>query len=272
MQKKIVIVLSLVFLIQLTGCASQQLQQQLAAQQQVQQTQAAALAEYQQQITAQQNLLMQLNERQLQTLEMIEGNTSQLIQIAEQKPIVNVVAAPQAMANNSPSPLAEPIKSTPTSPPKMILGRVEWVWIEKLDDFVKARVDTGARSSSIHATDIQYFERDGKNWVRFKMHTHKTTKESKPTEKAEAIVEPTYEVPVLRMVKIRQASASEMERRPVVKLRVRIDQFEDDAEFTLTNRGGMIYPVLLGRSFLKDVMVVDVANSFLHKRDEAEQE
>ena len=272
MQNKIVIVLSLLFLSQLTGCASQQVQQQLAAQQQLQQAQAAALAEYQQQITAQQNLLMQLNDRQLQTLEMIEGNTTQLIQIAEQKPIVNLVAAPQANTDNTPAPLAEPVKSTPTSPPKMTLGRVEWVWIEKLDGFVKARIDTGARSSSIHATDIQYFERDGKNWVRFKMHTHKKTKVSKSTGKAEAIVEPTYEVPVQRMVKIRQASASEMERRPVVKMRVRIDQFEDDAEFSLTNRSGMIYPVLLGRSFLKDVMVVDVANAFLHKRNDEEQE
>ncbi|MDZ7923357.1 MAG: ATP-dependent zinc protease [Marinagarivorans sp.] len=270
MQNKIVIVLSLVFLSQLSGCASQQIQQQLIAQQQVQQTQAVALAEYQQQITAQQNLLMQLNERQLQTLEMIDGNTAQLIQIAEQKPIINLVAQPQA-AVNTPS-VAEPIKSTPTptSPPKMTVGRVEWVWIDKLDDFVKARIDTGARSSSIHATDIQYFERDGKNWVRFKMHTHKAKKGAKSSDKA--VVEPAYEVPVLRMVKIRQASAAEMERRPVVKLRVRIDQFEDDAEFTLTNRSGMIYPVLLGRGFLKDVIVVDVANAFLHKRDEAEQE
>src|SRR5690606_27235503 len=54
-------------------------------------------------------------------------------------------------------------------PNKTVIGRNEWVWLELLQRNLKARIDTGALTSSLNATDSQNFERDGRNWVRFRV-------------------------------------------------------------------------------------------------------
>ena len=161
----------------------------------------------------------------------------------------------------------KPTKVTPTSQPKLTLGRVEWLWLDKLQQYVKARVDTGAASSSIHATNEQTFERDGKKWVRFTIGEHKAKKEAANSVPENA----TIEMPVVRTVRIRQASADGFDRRPVVKLRVRVGQYEDDVEFTLNDRSSMLYPVLLGRTFLRDVAVVDVSRVYMFKPEASKE-
>jgi hypothetical protein len=127
--------------------------------------------------------------------------------------------------------------------------------LELLDRNLKARVDTGALSSSLSATELQPFERDGENCIRFRVPD-----EDHPDGGA------VYETPLVRHVRIRQASAGEMERRPVVKLKVRVGELSDETEFTLTNRQNMLYPVLLGRNFLRDVAIVDVAQKFVQEK------
>lgn len=136
---------------------------------------------------------------------------------------------------------------------RLILGRVEWVLLSEINDMFKARVDTGATTSSVSADNITIFERDGKKWVKFFL-THDGT-DNVPMEAR-----------LVRYAKIRQASADEMDRRPVVKLNIRIGKATESAEFTLTDRSSMTYPILLGREFLKDVALVDVAKKFLHGR------
>lgn len=138
---------------------------------------------------------------------------------------------------------------------KTALGRNEWAWLELLGRNLKARVDTGALSSSLSATELQPFERDGKDWIRFRV----------PDEEHPDGGE-TYETRLVRHVRIRQASVDELERRPVVKLRVRVGALVDETEFTLTNRENMLYPVLLGRNFLRDVAIVDVARKFVQDK------
>ena len=71
------------------------------------------------------------------------------------------------------------------------------------------------------------------------------------------------------MVSIRQASSEELERRVVIELDIRLGKQLQTTEFTLTDRTRMTYPVLLGRAFLMDLYVVDVAKSFTHKKFEA---
>ena len=164
-------------------------------------------------------------------------------------------------------PESKPSVEQVPSPEKMVLGRVEWIWVDKLQRYLKARVDTGAKSSSIHATDIQYFERDGKSWVRFNMFTHKRIPLVNPDNPKQVVSAPIFEAPVLRTVKIKQASAANMEKRPIIKMRVRVGEYEDDVEFTLTKRTNMLYPVLLGRTFLQDIAVVDVGQTFIYKLD-----
>ncbi len=61
---------------------------------------------------------------------------------------------------------------------KAILGQQEWVWIDKVKSNFRARVDTGAATSSLNAVDLQEFERDGKKWVRFSLaHDENEAKE-----------------------------------------------------------------------------------------------
>ncbi|WP_289302809.1 RimK/LysX family protein, partial [Methylophaga sp. UBA3996] len=67
------------------------------------------------------------------------------------------------------------------------------------------------------------------------------------------------EAPLVRYVKIRQASTDTLDKRPVASLTVRLGKMTEVAEFTLNDRTHMTYPILLGREFLRDVAVVDVA-------------
>lgn len=151
--------------------------------------------------------------------------------------------------------------SSQLAPEKMSLGRVEWLWVELLNGHVKARIDTGAKTSSLHASDLQFFERDGENWVRFRIDAHKKIAGLIPSS-----VDKTYERPVITMKKVKQASADAIDTRPVIKLRVKVGSFEEDVEFNLTDRRNMLYPALLGRNFLKDVALVDVSKTFVQKR------
>lgn len=138
---------------------------------------------------------------------------------------------------------------------KTVIGRNEWAWVELLGRNLKARVDTGALSASLSATELQPFERDGEDWIRFRV----------PDEDHPDGGE-LYETPLVDHVLIRQASADELERRPVVKLRVRVGELVDDIEFSLTNRENMSYPMLLGRDFLRDVAVVDVSRRYTQEK------
>ncbi|MBB1271548.1 ATP-dependent zinc protease [Psychromonas sp. SR45-3] len=142
---------------------------------------------------------------------------------------------------------------------KTVLGQTEWLYINKAKKSFRARVDTGAATSSINAVNIQHFERDGKNWVRFNMAHDKD---------AEAKI---IEARIDRYVKILQSSEpGEKDRRPVIKLNVRVGNITQQSEFTLTDRQHMDYAVLIGRSFIQDVMIVDVSQDYIHPKYQAE--
>ncbi|MDP5252965.1 MULTISPECIES: ATP-dependent zinc protease [unclassified Vibrio] len=137
-----------------------------------------------------------------------------------------------------------------TSSGKLILGSKEKVWVTKIDQTLDSRVDTGATTSSISAVNIQDFERDGKDWVKFQIdHDDVSSK--------------VIEMPVKRWVKIRQASSDKPDRRPIVEMEITIGDTTQLTQFTLTDRNHLSYPLLLGRSFFKDVAVVDVAKTYI---------
>lgn len=141
---------------------------------------------------------------------------------------------------------------------KTILGQAEWVYVSTLKENFKGRIDTGAATSSINAVDIENFERDGKKWVRFNLAHAKG-------EKAEMI-----EAKIVRIATIKQSSKpGENTERPVVELHVRIGDVTHLTEFTLTNRVHMEYPVLIGRTFLQDVALVDVSKEYIFSKYQA---
>lgn len=137
---------------------------------------------------------------------------------------------------------------------KEIIGAIEWLYMDPPGRHFRARVDTGAETSSLSASDLVEFERDGDDWVRFTFQ-HESADES---------VE--FELPVKRTVLIRQVSADRPTRRYVVELDIRLGEQLQTTEFTLTDRSNMTYPILLGRAFLMDLYIVDVSRSYTHER------
>ncbi len=133
---------------------------------------------------------------------------------------------------------------------KTVLGEAEWVSLERQTNAFQARIDTGASTSSLNATDIVQFERDGKNWVRFNMRHQRLDKDI------------IIERPVVRNAEVIQSSTNSVDKRPVVSMLVKLGPITEKTEFTLTDRKHLSYPVLLGRSFLKDISVVDVSKKF----------
>ncbi|WP_017223117.1 ATP-dependent zinc protease [Moritella dasanensis] len=133
---------------------------------------------------------------------------------------------------------------------KVILGQEEWIWFDQLQTNFKSRVDTGATTSSLNATDIVKFERDGRDWVKFNL-SHKDDNEVFPIE-----------AHVVRTVEIRQTNAVKALQRYVVSLPVELGSIKTETEFTLADRSRMTFPILLGRTFLKDIAIVDVAQEY----------
>lgn len=129
---------------------------------------------------------------------------------------------------------------------RQLLGWKEWVKIGTKADSMRAKLDSGARTSSLHAEDVEEFERDGRKWVRFSLRD--------PDEKdAKSIL---IKAPVQRVAKVKNADGV-MERRFVVELGFTIGDRQLREEFTLNDRSVMICPVLIGRNALRHLGYVD---------------
>ena len=142
-------------------------------------------------------------------------------------------------------------------------GKVIAGWVEKISlpesgasskaVTVKAKLDTGAETSSIHAEDIQTFTRDGKTWVDFTL----VLKDSQGKVHRVAQKKPRK-----KRVKIKKHDGVH-DRRSIVELDICFDGRIHSALFSLADRSEFIYPVLLGRKFLKGIAIVDSQESFL---------
>lgn len=126
-----------------------------------------------------------------------------------------------------------------------IIGEVEPVTLMKSGLTLPARIDTGATTSSLDATEIKRFERDGKKWVRF------TVTDRRSGEKKEMACR------LSRTVKIKRHGEESLER-PVVKVKTLMGGVELVREFSLTDRGEFTYQILIGRNYLQGEFVVDV--------------
>ena len=141
----------------------------------------------------------------------------------------------------------KPIKDYDLKTPdgKMIFGEDEFFYIKEADAIIDARIDTGATTSSLSAQDITEFERKGKKWIKFKVVANDRTIE--------------VEAPFVRYSDIRQASSKETIRRYVVSLNIKVADYATQSEFTLHDRSRMQYALLIGRSLMQDIAVVDVS-------------
>lgn len=136
------------------------------------------------------------------------------------------------------------------------VGWREWVCLPALGvPWIKAKVDTGARSSSLHARDITVVDRDGERWVRFAVQ---------PWQGSEGIAT-VAECPIHDVRTIR-SSSGHAEERIVVRTDIRLVDRTVAAEVTLTNRDEMGFRMLVGREALRQGFVVDSGRSYLGGR------
>lgn len=122
---------------------------------------------------------------------------------------------------------------------KKIIGRREWFSIPEFGvDWVRGKIDTGARSSSLHATEIEQFEKNGERWVRFK-----------------TIDDLECEAPVIVSKSVKSSNGIPSTRYFIEVTVEMLDDRKHDILVSLTCRESMKCPLLLGRRALRGFLV-----------------
>jgi hypothetical protein len=134
---------------------------------------------------------------------------------------------------------------------KEVLGLVEKASIHPGDVTVRAKVDTGAKTTSLHCDCIHPFERNGAQWVSVKVE-----------DQSGRVV--TIERKVARITSIKRHSGESQERY-VIMLGVCVSDVYKEVEVNVVDRTGFNYPMLIGRNFLKGDFVVDPELHYTHK-------
>lgn len=134
-----------------------------------------------------------------------------------------------------------------------LIGWREWLALPELGiPIIKAKVDTGARSSSLYAFDIQCIQQDGIDKVRFKVHPFQ--RDEQETVEAEASLLDQRQV---------KNSGGHTELRPVILTPINLNGQIWPIELTLTHRQGMQFRMLLGREAIRKRFLVDPGRSYL---------
>ena len=133
------------------------------------------------------------------------------------------------------------------------IGWREWVGLPDLGvPHLKVKVDTGARTSALHAFDLKTFTKDERQWVRFIVHPFQG--KMQPSIQTEA--------PIAEWRKVK-SSNGKSELRPVIETTVELQDKRWRIELTLTKRDEMSFRMLLGREALRRRCLVNPGKSYL---------
>jgi ribosomal protein S6--L-glutamate ligase len=126
-----------------------------------------------------------------------------------------------------------------------IVGWKEWVALPELNvPLIKAKIDTGAATSSIHAYNIKYIKKNHINYVTFEIH---------PLQGNNRVVVPCEAI-LIEKRKVK-SSNGKIQTRPVIKTNLQIGRLIIPIELNLTNRDSMGMRMLIGRQALKKLLV-----------------
>lgn len=137
------------------------------------------------------------------------------------------------------------------------LREVGWLQSIRLEPHgvrVTAKLDTGAKSSSLHAEEMEAYSQNGVDRVRFSLFKDHDEQEGPKL---------TYDLPVKRTIRVKRRSGLPSEKRLTVELSFCLDGKRMSSEFSLRNRSNFNYPALLGRTFLADRFLVNPAKTFV---------
>lgn len=186
---------------------------------------------------------------------LMETTVAEVDRLVHQRPPVPILIrtslADEPQREQRPEPATRAAQRPATIGDKQVVGSIERVHLSPPGITLQARIDTGAESSSLDARDVTEFKRDGNTWVRFRIMDGNNEQSTE------------IERRVVRHVRILQSATTEAERRPVVRLRIAVGSHAQLAEFTLSDREHLSYPVLIGRNVLTDVMIVDVSRTHI---------
>ena len=135
---------------------------------------------------------------------------------------------------------------------KIVIGKEEWCALKELGlPVIKARIDSGAKTSSLHAYNINQFQENGKNYVHFDIH---------PIQNDRSTIQSCLGLVVdKRNVK---SSSGNKEQRIVIKTPITLGGETWEIEVTLTNRDSMGYRMLIGRQAMTNRVLIDPDSSF----------
>jgi len=145
-----------------------------------------------------------------------------------------------------------------------LFGRYEQIKIEDLGKTLKAKMDTGAMTASLSARDIERFERDGEDWVRFRLavegaddtlYEHRLARIAEIKTRKEEAVDPDDDTDVER--------GPDVAERPVVEMQLCIGGQLRETEVNLTDRSHFRYPLLIGATAIRDLeAAIDPAQKY----------
>ena len=134
---------------------------------------------------------------------------------------------------------------------KLVIGKYERVAVLPHDLQFKAKIDTGATNSSMHATDIEMYMQEGTQFVRFST----TDSSGKST---------TINLPLFREARIKRHGGEALSRAVVI-LGLCVGSVYKQVEVTLTDRSRFSFPFLVGASYLEGAFLVDVGQEYMQK-------
>ncbi|MDZ7853988.1 MAG: ATP-dependent zinc protease [Halomonas sp.] len=149
------------------------------------------------------------------------------------------------------------IPAVASSEDTKVFGWVEKATLEPGGVEVKAKLDSGALTSSLDARDIERFEQDGEDWVSFRLRLKDEASGETFTER--------MTLPLYRNLRLRGAGGTD--RRPVVLMNVCLGDTVYEEQFSLRDREEMNYPLLLGRRSIGHLGLLDVRETFLNEPD-----
>lgn len=131
---------------------------------------------------------------------------------------------------------------------KIVIGQIEKAALDNSDFQIHAKIDTGAKNSSLNAANYKLSRKGDERWIRFDV-----------TNRQGAVI--SLNKKIIRFAKIKRKGAG-VQQRPVIKMEICIGTVKKLVEVNLVNRSNFNYQMLIGQSFLKPEFMVDVEKRY----------